>query len=166
MLTMPRRKQSGYTLLEVLIALLVFSIGLLGLAAMLVSAVKGNHQAYHHSQAVYVAEAMADGMRSNLAGVNADNYNTGGFITTYAGGCTICNPAQLAARDLAGWSRMANQRLPNGAIQIACATTTRPGFTASGYNGMCTLNVRWDATGDVGQSQASTQQTFTWMVQP
>lgn len=162
-----RLDQTGYTLLEVLIALLVFSIGLLGLAAMLVSAVKGNHQAYHHSQAVYVAEAMADGMRANLEAVNANNYNTGGYITTYAGGaCTTCNASQLAARDLSAWARMANQKLPNGAIRIACVSTRPATFAAAGYNGICTLNLRWDATGDVGQSQASSQQTFTWMLQP
>jgi type IV pilus assembly protein PilV len=161
------RRHAGYTLLEVLIALLVFSIGLLGLAAMLVSAVKGNHQAYHHSQAVFVAEAMSDGMRANLEAVNADSYNTGGYITTYAGGaCTVCTAPQLAARDLAAWAQMANRRLPNGAINIACDGSTPIGFGAAGYNGICTINVRWDATGDVGQSQASSQQTFTWMLQP
>jgi type IV pilus assembly protein PilV len=159
--------QSGYTLLEVLIALLVFSIGLLGLAAMLVSAVKGNHQAYHHSQAVYVAEAMSDGLRANLAAVNGGTYNTGGFITTHGGNnCTVCNADQIAARDLASWARMANQRLPNGAISVQCNGAAATGFTAAGYDGVCTLRVRWDETGDTGQSAESTQQTFTWMVQP
>ncbi len=58
---MPRRfpRAGGYTLLEVLVALIVFSIGLLGLAAMLGYAVKGNHKAYYHSQALNVAHDLA-----------------------------------------------------------------------------------------------------------
>lgn len=166
---MTKKHQSGYTLLEVLIALLVFSIGLLGLAAMLVSAVKGNHQAYHHSQAVYVAEAMADGLRANLGAVGGGSYNTGGLITTHAGsGCTSCSPAEVASRDLRNWALMANQRLPNGGIGINCINplTVQPNPAGAAYNGICTLRVAWDEAGDIGQSQASSQRTFTWMVQP
>ncbi len=162
-----RTAQRGYTLLEVLIALLVFSIGLLGLAAMLVSAVKGNHQAYHHSQAVYVAEAMAESLRANLAGVNAGAYNTGGFISTATGsGCAICSAGDMAQRDVASWAQMASQRLPGGEVSSACTAGGPIGFTAAGYTGVCTLAVRWSEVGDEGQTQASSQQTFTWMVQP
>ncbi|MDZ3823251.1 MAG: type IV pilus modification protein PilV [Pseudoxanthomonas sp.] len=160
-------RQQGYSLLEVLIALLVFSIGLLGLAAMLVSAVKGNHQAYHHSQAVYVAEAMADGLRANLAAVNAGAYNTGGFITgPTAAPCGPCTAAQTAARDRAAWAAMAAQRLPGGAISVDCTAGAAGGFTAAGYAGVCTLGVRWSEVGDTGQSQDVSQRAFTWMVQP
>ncbi len=167
--------QRGYTLLEVLIALLVFSIGLLGLAAMLVSAVKGNHQAYHHSQAVYVAEAMADGLRANLAAVNAGNYSTGGtpgapaLIDSYTGtDCTAeCNAQELASRDLGNWVQMATGRLPNGRIGINCNRVGAiPNPAASGFDGVCTIRVAWNETGDIGQSQDSTENFFTWMVQP
>ena len=165
---MNKTVQLGYTLLEVLIALLVFSIGLLGLAAMLVSAVKGNHQAYHHSQAIYVAEAIADGMRANLAAVGAGAYNTGGLIYSHDGSsCTACAPNQIAARDLGSWTEMANSRLPNGAISINCtnsALATIP--VAASYQGVCTINVGWSEVGDTGQTQESSQRVFSWMVQP
>lgn len=168
-------QEAGYTLLEVLIALLVFSVGLLGLAAMLVSAVKGNHQAYHHSQAVYVAEAMADGLRANLSAVNGGDYNTGGspgapaLIGTHSGGScdSACNAQQLANRDLGNWVRMANGRLPNGRIGINCNRVGAiPMPATSGFNGICTIRVAWNETGDVGQSAASSENFFTWMVQP
>ena len=162
-------RQRGFSLIEVLVTLLVFSVGLLGLAAMLVSAVKGNHQAYHHSQAVYVAESMADGLRSNLAAVNAGDYDTGGFITSHGGGgCAVCSPAQLADSDLAAWTTMAAQRIPNGAISIDCTAGNAAGGIAAmaGYTGVCTLAVRWSEVGDTTQSQDVSDRTFTWMVQP
>lgn len=160
------RHRRGFSLLEVLIALIVFSIGLLGVAAMLVSAVRGNHQAYHHSQAVYVATAMADGMRANLAAVNAGAYNIGWTGTSAGNSCTSCDSTSLAARDLAAWAQMASQRLPGGQIQVACNAIASSSFTPAAYNGTCTLGVRWSEVGDTGQSQASSDRAFTWIIQP
>lgn len=164
------RSEQGYTLLEVLIALLVFSIGLLGLAAMLVSAVKGNHQAYHRSQVVNVADAVSEGLRGNIRAVNAGSYDTGGLISSYASGgeCqTACSPDEMAARDLSTWARMVNDRLPNGQIGVDCSRTlASPLSDEAGFNGICVIRVAWNETGDVGQAQESTQQVFSWMVQP
>ncbi len=165
--TLPRpTRSSGFSLVEVLIALVVFSVGLLGLAAMMVSAVRGNHQAYHHSQAVYVATAMADGLRANLAAVNAGLYDTGWTSASAGNACTSCNAGSLAARDLASWAQMASQRLPGGEIRIDCNALAPSGFAAAAYNGTCTLGVRWGEVGDTGQTQESSQRAFTWIIQP
>jgi len=166
---MPR--SAGYSLLEVLIALLVFSIGLLGLAGMMVSAVRGNHQAYHHSQATYVAESIADGLRANLAAVNAGTYNTGGFIATYAGSACApgspCTSAQLAARDLQSWTAMAANLLPSGALNVQCEQRAAPLVSAdAGFNGVCQILVRWAEVGDVGQQDESSLPQFSWVIQP
>jgi type IV pilus assembly protein PilV len=164
-----RHGQSGYSLLEVLIALLVFSIGLLGLAAMMVSAVRGNHQAYHHSQAVYVANSMADGLRANLAAVNAGAYNTDWVSSAAGDPCTTgCGAPAVAARDIATWAQMANERLPGGEIRVQCAGVPTGAATLpeAGYNGVCTLGVRWGEVGDTGQSEASTSRAFTWVIMP
>lgn len=160
------RRAQGLSLIEVLIALIVFSVGLLGVAAMLVSAVRGNHQAYHHSQAVYVANSMADGIRANLAAVNSGAYNTGWISTSSGAACTSCNSESLAARDLDTWATMASQRLPDGAIRIRCEPLEAAGMPSSAYNGTCTLGVRWGEVGDTGQSQESSQRAFTWIIQP
>ena len=164
----------GYTLLEVLVALIVFSIGLLGLAAMLVSAVKGNHKAYYHSQAVNVAQAMADGRRATAVAVWQDQYDTGFTAGGVPANCTPCTPAQNAARDIAAWGRMANTLLPNGQVAIDCAP--RAGVVPPvavddlikkpAFNGTCRINVQWSEAGDVGDAAAARQETFTWVVQP
>ncbi len=53
-------------MLEVLIALLVFSLGLLGMAGLLIVSVKTNHSAYLRTQASFLAQSMADRMRANM----------------------------------------------------------------------------------------------------
>ena len=60
-------RQSGFSLLEVLIAIVVTSIGLLGLAAMQATGLRNNHSAYHRSQATVLAYDIADRMRSNVS---------------------------------------------------------------------------------------------------
>lgn len=60
-----KNRETGFSLLEVLIAIVVTSIGLLGLAAMQATGLRNNHSAYHRSQATVLAYDIADRMRSN-----------------------------------------------------------------------------------------------------
>src|SRR5215469_7388300 len=107
-------RRNGFTLLEVLIALLVFSLGLLGLAGLLVVSVKTNHSAYLRTQASFLAHGMADRMRANSLGLWNGSYahntlsSTAGAALTSAGTPTIkncttasCGYSDIAARDLA-----------------------------------------------------------------
>lgn len=170
-MTRSRTASSGFSLLEVLIALFVFSVGLLGLAGMMVSAVRGNHQAYHRSQATYVAEAITDGLRANLAAVNAGDYNTDGFISTYAGpDCqpgNACAPEQLAGRDLRAWTAMASGLLPAGELSLDCEQLAPPlGSPSANFNGTCHILIRWAEVGDVGQASEASLAQLSWLIQP
>ena len=60
-----RRKNRGFTLLEILVALLVLSIGLLGLAGLQTFSLRNNHSAFLRSQAVVLAYDALDRLRSN-----------------------------------------------------------------------------------------------------
>ncbi|MGI9304444.1 MAG: type IV pilus modification protein PilV, partial [Gammaproteobacteria bacterium] len=62
------KKIRGFTLLEVLIATVVLSIGLIGLAALMIQGQKFNRSALNRSQATFIAYDMADRMRANRAG--------------------------------------------------------------------------------------------------
>ena len=64
-----RNKQQGFTLLEVLIALLVLSIGLLGLAALQTTGLRSNQMATMRTLATQIAYDMTDRMRANPGGV-------------------------------------------------------------------------------------------------
>ena len=63
------KQQKGFTLIEVMIAVVVFSFGLLGVAGIMTVAVKNNHNGYMRSQAAILTATIVDMMRRNKAGV-------------------------------------------------------------------------------------------------
>lgn len=73
-----KKASAGFTLLEVLVALLVLSVGLLGLAALQTFSLKLNHQAYERTQATLLIDDIIDRMRANPEGVKLGAYNSVG----------------------------------------------------------------------------------------
>jgi type IV pilus assembly protein PilV len=69
-----RSGQRGMTLIEILVAIVVMSIGLLGLAGLQVKGIQVNQGSIFRSQASLLAEDMADRMRSDSTGAKAGNY--------------------------------------------------------------------------------------------
>ena len=74
----PENKQQGFTLLEVLIALLILSIGLLGLAALQTTGLRSNEMASMRTTSTQLAYDISDRMRANPAGVTANEYELAG----------------------------------------------------------------------------------------
>src|SRR3990172_9167298 len=97
-------KNDGFTLMEVLVAVVVLSIGLLGLANLQTVGMKSNNSAYLRTQATLLAYDIADRMRANIAGVTANAYNA---ISTKPSdpGCIAsdCSPGNLAVSDAFQW---------------------------------------------------------------
>ena len=106
-------RQRGVSLVESMIALLVISIGLLGIAALQITSMKQNNSALHHSQAVWIGYNIADRIRANFTQFN----NYAGIKTsgTYSQDCIggSCTAAQLVDSDAADWAT-AMQALPGG----------------------------------------------------
>lgn len=118
--------QNGFTLLEVLIALLVLSIGLLGLAALQTVGLKSNQMAAMRTQATQAAYDITDRMRANQEGVDNDEYVFALIDTKPAlPDCesATCTPAQLADYDLNNWLGKVGQ-LPGGRGRIIQLTPT------------------------------------------
>lgn len=101
-----RRNQGGFTLLEVLVALLVLSIGLLGLAALQTIGLKFNHQSYQRTQAVFQAYDIIDRIRANPAAKSAGAYNNVslGAIPSAADCSSACGANDLATLDINIWN--------------------------------------------------------------
>ena len=68
---------TGFSLVELLVAILVLAIGLVGLAALQIAGVRSNQIAYYRSIATQFAYDMADRMRANPVGVADGAYNMG-----------------------------------------------------------------------------------------
>ena len=103
--------QRGATLVEVLVALLVLSIGLLGVAALQVSALQTNQGAHVRSQASVLAYDIADRMRANRAVALAGGYNVL-YTVTPSGGA-------LNELDLQNWKAALTNTLPTGEGEIS-----------------------------------------------
>lgn len=111
-------RQSGLGLIEVLIAALVFALGLLGLLGAQISAKKNGMEALQRSVATELARDLLERMRSNprqLAAYRLDNTVAAsaasaslacGGSALSAGGALPCSPAGLAERDLAEWLQL------------------------------------------------------------
>jgi len=149
------KKKNGFTLLEVLIAMVILAVGLLGIAALQTTSLKNNQSAYNRSQATLLAYDIADKMRTNVAGAN--NYLSSFMASTAAtkqNDClvisTTCTVADMAQNDLYDWNRAINSSLPNGTGTISLSGS------------IFTIVVRWDENrdGTNDSSDPSFQITF------
>ena len=130
-------RQQGFTLLEVLIALLVLSIGLLGLAALQTTGLRSNEMASMRTTSTMLTYDISDRMRANSQGTTDGDYVIdSGPVTGAVTDCTSpdCTTAQLATFDLSQW-KTAVGRLPGGQGDIT--QTAGPPL-------LHTITVRWD----------------------
>lgn len=140
----------GFTIVEVLVSLVILSLGLLGIAKLMLFASHSNDSAYLRSQATELAYEILDDMRANRTAAIAHDYDTAlGAAPPTPSSCmaTQCTPANLAQYDVFNWKqRLAvaslpagTGTLPSGTGQIATTTSgTSPTVTTA------TITVQWD----------------------
>ncbi len=166
----PFSRQRGFTLLEVMIAVIIFSVGLLGVAGLMVLSMRTNHSAFLRTQASFLAESMAERMRTNLGYIDQYNGTYSGTVTAAGTNCatTACTPRQLAAYDRQIWNQQLIDHLPAPTAVINC--DDRPpdaGYAGiQPYAGLCRMTIAWteaDLSRDTG---APAIQTFAWVFQP
>ena len=119
--------QSGFSLLEILIAVLVLSIGILGMSGLQLSSLRNNQQSYQRSQATALVSGLMDRMRANRAQAAQGSYtlavNTTPTAPTVNCESANCTPAQLATYDLSSWYTTLNQTLTGATARITCSTS-------------------------------------------
>jgi len=131
--------QRGFTLLEVMIALMIFSIGLLGLAGLQAGGLRSNNQAQLRTIAVIQAYDMADRIRANPRGVADGDYNAIDNSNPTAGNCitNTCTATQMATYDYYEWETTNQRTLPSGHGTITSALV-------GGVARLFTVTVMWD----------------------
>uniref|UniRef100_E6PLK4 Putative type-4 fimbrial biogenesis PilV transmembrane protein n=1 Tax=mine drainage metagenome TaxID=410659 RepID=E6PLK4_9ZZZZ len=171
--------QSGFSLIEVLIALLVIAIGLLGIAGMQALALSNTSTARQRSLAAIQAASMGSMMRANrgywesassvdvtvtgsLSGTSWSSTTLSGSVSSQGTDCetSVCSaPLQMAAYDLQSWGLSIAQQLPNGTGRVQCA---------AGNPVSCQVSVSWSEKTVAlnGAPGSSATQTYTLLVQP
>ncbi|QIT56615.1 type IV pilus modification protein PilV [Aquisalimonas sp. 2447] len=122
------QRQRGYSLLEILIAVLVLSIGLLGLAGLQTTSLQSNQSAAQVSQATFLAQDILDRMRANPGAARQGNYDIG-FGTS----SSDMGNSPLARADLREWLQQMEAALP--------------GTTGDGCNGDCGAAIQVNGDG-------------------
>jgi type IV pilus assembly protein PilV len=179
-----RVRSGGFSLVEVMVALVVVSIGLLGLAKMESLALSSTSVAGSRALAAIQAASMAAAMHANTSYWGAGLApNTGSFTVYYdssgalqisdsnlatvkTGGCltagtSSCTVGEMAAYDVQQWALALKQVLPAPFATIACNT--------AGFPVICSVTVQWAenaVTGDNMQTVALSAPTYTLFVQP
>ncbi len=128
--------QSGFSLIEAMVALVVVSVGMIGIAGLYGQGLSASRTALYRTQAVNLAADMADRIRVNrLGGANyggpAANNNCD------PPGAVNCTPAQMAAHDLFVWTNQVQQQMPTGVGTVVVVGTAPPTYT---------ITVNWQET--------------------
>tara|TARA_R110000823_G_scaffold147571_1_gene278055 strand:+ start:348 stop:887 length:540 start_codon:yes stop_codon:yes gene_type:complete len=151
-------RQSGMTLIEILVTVLVLAVGLLGMASLTVGSLKNNQGAFLRTQATILAYDMADRMRSNTAEAISGSYDsatTNANLTAPSCVTNGCSGADRVAADIFAWKQQiegANGNmamLPGGEGTIS--GTGGGGATVAGTTFTITITWkedRWNETKD------------------
>jgi len=149
-----RRRGTGFSLLEVMVALIVMSVGLLGVAKMQALALASTTTARMRSLAALQAASFASTMRADRAywstiTANPNVVIDAAAITSTADDnlkattpacddpATMCTTSRIAAKDLQEWATDMSRQIPNENARINCAkaTATTPAT--------CTIDISW-----------------------
>jgi len=162
-------RTQGFTLIEVLITVVVLSIGLLGLASLQAASLQSNNNSIARSQAAILASDMADRVRANIQGRNAGSYHLPAAAAV--GACAIppgCTAAQLAQNDAAEWNAAITQALAGGQGVVCIDSTRNPAGTSTadhqcdGVGPLFVIKLWWDDD----RNPATPNQQFITSFQP
>lgn len=135
-----RKMPKGFTLVEVLIAMLLLAIGVMGLAGAQLSALKFNQTSAGRTQASYLANSIADAMRANKA-------NSAAYVI----GMSAANPtgSSTADTDVKSWREMLASQLPEGQGSISCSSCA----SSLTKTYLVTITVQWSEKRVGGNSE-------------
>ena len=125
------KRQSGFTLIEVLVAVLILAVGLVGVAGLQTVSLQNNQSAFMRSQATALAYNIADRMRANRNTAVANLYDP--LAAAASANCmstTGCTPQDLARNDLAQWDAAITASLPMGEGFVCLDSTPNDGTGA------------------------------------
>lgn len=132
-----QKKHQGFTLIEVLVSLLIMTLGIVGVLKMQTQSLKSNQRAYFRTQADLLSRDMLARMQANKVAAREGEYEyTSTSKPSSAADCqtTECSATQLAKWDLYQWYEQVESQLPEGSA------------TVEKFNGdnRYLISIRWD----------------------
>lgn len=147
------RGHNGATLIEVLISLLILSVGLLGMTGLQTVSLRNTQSAYLRTQASIASNDVVERIRANLQGVEANSYEgNAGSATAACNTIAGCSSTQLAANDIAEWKAALAADLPVGAGTVCTDATPEDGTPGApacdGVGDLYAVKIWWDEDRD------------------
>jgi type IV pilus assembly protein PilV len=139
-----KSRQQGFTMIEVLVALLIFAIGLLGVAGMQSLALKSSNNSNIRSLVNIHAYEIAERMRANMPAVQSGQYNSISGASTATSCLPSCTPNQLASWDASEWHTNLQADIPSATGAVSYA------------NGIATVTINWTELTLANDTEAQT----------
>jgi type IV pilus assembly protein PilV len=129
----------GFTLVELLIALVIGSVGILGMASLQLNSLKSTNQSFFRSQASLFSYEIVDYMRANRKAAVAQNYNI--VLSELSDVTAPGTSGTLADKERYRWFSMIDNVLPNSKASINCDV-----------NATCKIHIQWTSRITQGNS--------------
>lgn len=107
-LNRPLHSQSGLTLLEIMVTVVILSLGLLGLAGLQMTGLKNNRNAYYQTVAAQLAQDLAERIKADQAGATGTTYNS--IDSKHCTNNTVCDRAAILAAALPSGQALVTSR--------------------------------------------------------
>ncbi|MCB1554237.1 MAG: type IV pilus modification protein PilV [Xanthomonadales bacterium] len=128
-------RSRGFSLIEILIAILVMALGMLGIAALQATSLRNAQSAYESSQGVMLTYSIIEAMRANRSAAIIGNYD----LTSYT--CAAPAGGGVVENDLRDWITNLQSSLGSSACgRIECNSDE------------CEVRIRWDDSRGTGGS--------------
>ncbi len=144
-----RERARGASLIEVLVAVLILSLGLLGLAGMQLRALRGSVSSVQRTQAVVLGSYMLDLLRVDRVAALRGDYNTPGGTQSPLCDRPSADSGRFAQVELQAWFDAVKQQIGRPADRTTCAVVS---CIAAGP---CAVHVQWDDSASGGLPQQS-----------
>ena len=154
-----KMNQNGFSLLEVMIAIVIMSVGMLGIAALQTTSGVLTESSMHRGQAAALTVEIVERMRVNVTEAKAGNYNISTLPTpteNCIGAATNCSKSEMKDHDLRVWGARVESLLPSGGATIS--STADNGTDPVDI----TVTMQWD---DSRGRKAAVSEAFTFKLQ-
>lgn len=126
------RKQTGFSMVELLVSVVIMSIGVLGMAGLQIISMQQNRSALLQGEATLRANDILDRIRANPDTAYAAVLNATPAVTTNCVG-NNCSEAEMAAYDIAQWQCSINSTAADGSTHTVCGNFAIEGLLPGSF---------------------------------